>query len=159
MKQIRSLGVPWKKQWDTYSCGAISAQMVIRYLGIKASLSEVQEAAKTTQENGTSQYGILKALRYFGLSASYRQDQTITNLADWMFEHEVAPIIYFKKRIKRNQSIFDSEDHWCVVNGIWRGNVYLRDPSILYTLRPWSDSNMTFRKRWDRSAIYAWGGR
>lgn len=109
-----------KFQKDSYSCGVYAVINAAKCLGIDLKRRDVTKHSKTTKQNGTSEKGILKALKgngMEGIELTFRADQrddAFETLDEVLVSHCVNPII---------MSV-DNDNHWCTLIGKI-GNKYI----------------------------------
>ena len=127
-------------QLDSYSCGAQSAFMILRYYGKARSPAAVARALGTNEENGTSGEAIRSLFRQRGLRSVVRSKATLRDLKE-AIDAEAPALVSL-----------DDEGHWGVVYGYSRQKVYLADPSIRRSWRV-ACAKDAFRERWDRWAM------
>ena len=128
-------------QIDGYSCGAQCAYMILKYYGKARSIKNVKKEAGTN-EDGTESEPIKKLFRKRGLTVREFSNGNLSRL---------------ERAIDRNSPILAhistrKEDHWVVVYGYDKDNIWVADPSLnvlKFSKRIWcSQKRSSFRKRW-----------
>lgn len=96
-------------QTDSYSCGVYAIINAARCLGIDLKRRNITKFSKTTKESGTSEKGIINALKYNNLLASPS-----------ILECELDAFKTLKSSLQQNKPAIisvDNDSHWCVVIG------------------------------------------
>lgn len=101
-------------------CGAASLKMVLDYWGTSVSEQEIAEIAGTSEGDGTSSQGIVKAAEHFGFKVLVKERSTIADLR-----------AYIRKRIPVIVDWFLSDDgHYSVVVDLDKKNIIMADPAV-----------------------------
>ncbi|MBI5508660.1 MAG: C39 family peptidase [Deltaproteobacteria bacterium] len=112
-----TVALPRFQQTNDAACGYASAAMVARKFRPTVDLDRLARALKT-DESGTRQTAIERALRGLGITVSTHYDLDFAHLTAHLDRDH--PIIVYRTDI----------DHWCVLCG------YDRDPSRVYIADP-----------------------
>jgi len=130
-------------QIDTYSCGAQSTFMILRYYG-KARTAQGVERALGTTEEGTTEDQIRRLLVERGLRPRRITRPTIAKLRAAIDEGCPVLVSVDAKEIENG--------HWAVVYGYTKAGIYVADPSLKRAIFCRHD-NQQFLRRWDRWAL------
>jgi ABC-type bacteriocin/lantibiotic exporter with double-glycine peptidase domain len=128
-------GVRRSLQFDGYSCGVHSANVILGYFGRCLSIDQIEHKLRTDDE-GTSITPIRQLLNSRGLRTTIRANATIRDIKRAIdFGH---PVLV---------SLCNGE-HWAVVYGYSKRAIYVADSSITKNL--WCRVSMArFLRQWD----------
>jgi len=113
-----SLDVPGYRQIDSYSCGAIAAAMVVKYLRPAMSFERIYAAVDPRKVTGAGYGRVVRGLRSLGLGVAWRKNLTFDAICDAIDAGR--PVIVCIK------TIHEDIDHWTVIYG------YSRRPNVVF---------------------------
>lgn len=132
-------------QSENYSCGAAAVVNALRCLGVKVPERRVSSVARTSEENGTDENGVMDAAREFGAAAAKFENVSQKDAWRWLKSSllEGKPVIL----------CIDNWQHWVTAVGL------LGDGSVVIVDSANTVSNMsengthvmkraTFMKKW-----------
>ena len=131
-------------QLDTYTCGAQSTFMILRYFGKARSIDAVTKALGTTTD-GTGEDQIREVLTKRGLIARRIKRPTIAKLRQAI--DEGCPILVCVDSQK-----YKDAGHWAVVYGYSPAHIFVADPSVKRAILC-RHTTEKFRQRWDKWAM------
>jgi len=131
-------------QIDTFTCGAQSTYMILRYYGKARSIDAVTKALGTTTD-GTDEDQIRALLTKRGLIVRRIQRPTIAKLQQAIDAGRPVLVSVDSKKYK-------NAGHWAVVYGYSPGHVFVADPS-LRRARLCRHTTEEVRGRWDKWAM------
>lgn len=114
------LAIPYFKQDTTYSCGAVSVQMLLRYFGITISERTLMELLGTDTEYGTHHQPIIECLTNHGLYCYVDTDSTLEEVSRHLDSSLPVLVHYIEPSA--------DEHHYSVVVGSTSTHVLLHDP-------------------------------
>jgi len=140
MLRKKILNVPYSKQDTSFSCGAASLQMILRYFGIVKSEKDLADKFHTNSKSGTSHEAIIKAVKDEGLYYYVNNEAELEEIS--AFINRGLPVVVNFIELSQN------EGHYAVVISIERGYVILNDPWNGENFRMTAES---FIERWTNS--------
>jgi ABC-type bacteriocin/lantibiotic exporter with double-glycine peptidase domain len=108
---------PRRIQRNSYSCGAISAYIILEYFGISVSYNKVFRLLGTDQD-GTAAWDIKNTFKKFGLRATTNAHMKIRDLKNAI--NKGSPVLI---------SIC-SDEHYCVVHGYNQTHIFVMNSSL-----------------------------
>lgn len=110
-------------QLRPWTCGPASVRNALRCFGHKVSELKIRQYTNTTQEEGTSEEGVLNAIRKLGYTASEFHNDSNQEAWEWLLENlaEGNPVIL----------CLDAWQHWATAVGVLGNRVVLVDSSDL----------------------------
>ena len=72
-----TLDLPGYAQTNSYSCGAITAAMIVHYFRPRISFARIYNAVSPSPDDGASTGQVLRGLRSCGLRVSQRQEASV----------------------------------------------------------------------------------
>lgn len=126
-----------RRQAHPWSCGAASVVNAIRGLGYRISEFKVRSFSNTTKE-GTSETGIIEAIRCLGFSAVVFSTNSKNEAWEWLVEQ-----MYVGKPVILCVENFE---HWISAIGICGNRITVFDPS-------------NFKKNIHENGTHSWGRR
>ncbi len=115
-----NLKVPYHHQKNCYFCGPTSLKIVLEKFGVKRTEKELARIAGTSEKDGTSHCGMIKACRKFGFSCFVHENANLRNIESFL--KAGLPVI---------SDWTDSESktgHYSVITEIGKKNVFFCDP-------------------------------
>jgi ABC-type bacteriocin/lantibiotic exporter with double-glycine peptidase domain len=105
-----------KLQRDSYSCGVYAIINAAKCLGIDLTRRDITKFSKTSREKGTSEKGILKALKCNNLSGK-----------EFTFKSQKEAVEFIDNLLKFEKPVIlavDNDSHWCTIIGTF-GKKYI----------------------------------
>lgn len=102
-------------------CGPVCLKMIFHYYGKKVSERKIATIGNTTRENGTSPSGLIKAAKYFGFNAEYKENSSFMELRKLIIKQKIPVIVAW---------FSGHESHYSVAIGIDNKNIYMADPEF-----------------------------
>lgn len=134
-------------QRDTFSCGAAAVVNALRCLGRKVSERTVRKYSDTTEKDGTSQDGILNAVRNLGFTGTIYETEDALSAWCWFSEsvRTCHPVIL----------CVQNDEHWITAIGMIGDKVVTFDPGkFLHNLEEKGVlvlSKRDFMRKWKNS--------
>lgn len=133
------LEVPYFKQDTTYSCGAASVQMLLRFFKIVTSEQELIRKLDITKENGLEQHSlIIDEINAQGLYCYVNKESTLDELLFYLTKHSLPVLVNYIEPE-------NNEGHFALVVGNQDGFIVLNDP---WHGPRFSITHEVFEKRW-----------
>ena len=125
------LKIPFYKQDTDHTCGPVSLQMVLSFLGDFKSEKSLSKEAHTNHDIGTKHEAMIETARKEGFYCYVNNDSSWDEINNFLTEGLPA-IIHFAEP----QS---EENHYAVVVGLEKGKIILNDP--------WNGRNFKMEKK------------
>lgn len=126
---VVTLPFPGYRQVRNYTCGYVSALMMLRYFGRGLGGTELMTALNTTRD-GTSQGALIRVLRSEGIRVGVHYDVTFASLQGYIDQGKPA-VVYLH-----------DEEHWLCVYGYGEkpDRIFVADPQPLKKCeQPWQE--------------------
>jgi len=101
-------------------CGPSSLKMVFAYYGLEKTEAELAKLTKCKPTVGTSAKNLVNVAKRFGFQAFYKDLAEIKDLRNYLRKNIPVIVNWFST----------DEDHYSVVVGINKKDIYLKDPEI-----------------------------
>jgi len=112
-------------QVDSYSCGAQSVYMILRYYGKARSIEAVKRALRSTFDDGTDEGEIMRVFRERKLKPVSFKRGSLRKL-DKAIDNGYPILIWWNREW----------DHYSVVYGYSKHHIWVLDPVIFNSVRP-----------------------
>jgi hypothetical protein len=113
-----TLDLPGYQQLDNYSCGAVAAAMVVKFLRPQVSFERIYAAVSPHQEYGTATSRAIRALSLLGIRGSRKQSLTFDDICAAIDAGRPVMVC-----VTTNEK---GTDHWVVIYG------YGRRPNLVF---------------------------
>ncbi|KKS84747.1 MAG: hypothetical protein UV60_C0015G0015 [Parcubacteria group bacterium GW2011_GWA2_43_11] len=132
------LDVPYFKQENNYTCGAVTVQMLLRHHGIVASEDNLKIDLHTDKVYGTHHSAIINELTARGLYCYVNTGSTFDDVRFYVRDKKLPVLIHYLETIA-------DWGHYALIVGYDRHNIFFNDPLYghKYTL-----PRTTFLERW-----------
>lgn len=110
---------PYRRKIKCY-CGPATLKMVFQFFGFLVSEEEIAKVASTTNEEGTTVRGMIRAAKHFGFNAFSKRNCTPNDIRRYL--NKKIPVIV--------DWFWEDDGHYGVVVGMDEKNIILRDPSF-----------------------------
>jgi hypothetical protein len=140
---LKYIDVPWHRQWDFFSCGAISTRIVVNHFcgGNALSYSDAVELTGA-EPDGCNRDDVRRALRDCGIKTRLQKRVSSAKIRDQLDQDRLLITTRMTNR---------AGWHWIVINGyVGRDKFFMMDPKFGVPLL-WSAKDLT-----GREAIVAW---
>ncbi len=114
------LKVPYFKQDTTYTCGAASVQMVLRYFGVVESEARLAKLMHVDREYGTHHQAIIDELVAHGLFC-YANNRSTLQEVHYFLEQKLPVLVHYLEPE-------NNEGHYALIIGHSDGSLVLNDP-------------------------------
>ncbi len=136
-----TLDLPGYQQLDNYSCGAVAAAMVVKFLKPAMSFERIYAAVSPHREYGTATSRVIRALSSLGIRGSRKQSLSFDDICTAIDAGR--PVMLC---VTTNEK---GTDHWVVIYGYGRrpNLVFVAGQGWPFVVRhrmPWRE----FRHRW-----------
>ncbi|OGZ76846.1 MAG: hypothetical protein A3I87_01875 [Candidatus Staskawiczbacteria bacterium RIFCSPLOWO2_02_FULL_39_8] len=121
---------PFQETLFKSMCGPASLKMVFDYYGIEKSEEEIAKLAGTTEDLGTDEEGIKKAVESLGFKIEIKNNSTFEDIEGFLNKKIPVMVNWFTRgRIDYDDSQVP-DGHYSVVVGLDDEFIYLQDPEI-----------------------------
>ena len=131
------LKIPFYQQDTDHTCGPVSLQMVLSFLGDFKSEKSLSEEAHTNHDVGTKHNAMIETARKEGFYCYVNNDSSWEGIENFLAEG-LPVIIHFAEPQAE-------EEHYAVVVGLLKGEIILNDP---YNGKNFKMKKKEFLSRW-----------
>jgi len=132
------LDIPYFKQDTTYTCGAVSVQMLLRHHGILTSEDTLKIELHTDTVYGTHHQPIIEELTSHGLYCYVNIGSSFDDVRFYIKEKKLPVLIHYIE-------VTENVGHYALIVGYDRHTIFFNDP---WYGKEYKLSRTTFLKRW-----------